>query len=873
MRVAQVLAVCILSISNVAVQGLSLQGTAGRAVAQRQKSRHSGRQFGPAPVIHGTRNMSYEAALQVLANNSQVQTALALIQNQRSERHTGGNKFTALRASQAQTQTVAPSTNSAEALINDVVLETVNNLDIEKVECREFHISQTEAMETTHDELTEASERAAAARGEILKAEAAISNLDTLIDDAKGEIKKERAAGNQEIDALEAQLAIVVADLVVMERVLNMTTCDSSGQGLAMVDIDTTLLRCIVEDGDGEGEGDSEAANATSFIMFRATHLRKAMASLQSATAVDGIQRQFPGHVTGQKAVLLRAGKHIMHHLKKRQSEAESAEQTPQIFQLPKPLGQQPLSPKEREEEAHRQDCNFASSPACQDIKTKFETLNSELEEKRDDLKRRIKERRRAMKEAINNLKKQIAGYEYELGEQEAALAAATAELNSAEGQMALKLQEYKDLRAAFYAKLAGCKLTEDSIECSTADQVELSGTCGKNIDKFETEICGLQKVRQELAKLENRGEDAITDCQTSEWIPNVECPVSCGGGRQSFTRTITWYPHNGAACPPLEMEEDCAQDPCPVDCVVGDWGEWSACSASCDSGVRQRTRPTMVAAAHGGEACGELSQAENCHMEACDQDCVLGDWGDWATCDKGCGGGFQRSTRAVAEPAVGLGQCWEPEDPERTAWQRCNEQPCALGLVCQTKLDVILVLDSSGSVGTSGWAQTISASKQILQAFIGGNADIQVGVLTYSSQMVWTSRLSDDLPAVKSSVEGQRHLWGGTWTSRALQEARQELRNGRDDAQAVVICVTDGWPNSYYYTTQESAELRKVARLMFVAVGSGAPLSNIMTWASQPVADNVVDVSSFNGLSSSSTIDLIVADMCPSVGSGRTDP
>mmetsp|Transcript_56612 Transcript_56612/g.134856 ORF Transcript_56612/g.134856 Transcript_56612/m.134856 type:complete len:917 (-) Transcript_56612:182-2932(-) len=914
MWVAKVLALYI-TVTNVAVHGIALYGLEHHSAASLVVRQGNQTQI---PEIHGTRNMSYEAAVQALAHNDAVQAVAALIEkSHKRHRSSAHHQKSALRASQESSQTPSGTTQDAEAMLNTVILETVKNLDIEKVGCRDFHISQSKEMQLTHNELSEASERAAAARAEILRAESSISNLKTLIDDAKTAIKEEKDKGKQEIDALQSQMSLVDADLEVMEKVIGLTQCN--GQSL-----DTALLQCKQDEAADNSENEGH-----SFLMFRATHLRKAMASLRSATARQNLQKHFPHHITHSghhRAILLRhAEKHRhhgrrllhrhRHHARQRAEEESSSDSrrdsSAALQRLEQEIRKESRSESGRErsegesdtataggpgdeDEEYRRNCNIDSSPACGDIKDKFLAMDAELMEKKNDLKRKIQDRREAMKSQVSNLKEQIDGYTYQLGEEETALAQGTAQLNTAEGQMRLKQQQYRALSRDFNKALAGCKLTESGIECDTSEGAEMVGSCGTNIQKFETEICGIQKVRQELAKLANARRQPITDCQVSEWIPMSDCTVSCGGGKQTLSRTVTWYPHSGgAACPPLQMEKSCNPEPCPIDCVVDDWSEWSACSASCDTGVKQRSRGVRVEAAHGGEACGELSEAENCHMEACDQDCVLGDWSDWGSCDKGCGGGFQRATRSVIKPAVGLGRCWEPDDDARTLWQSCNPQPCAAGLVCESKMDVVLVLDTSGSVGSAGWTATKNAANQIIEAFERGNADAKIAVLVYSGpssystqrqcfgwsspssgfdmerdcRMNWVSHLSSDYGQVKTAVSALGHAGGNTMTSLALKMARDELSWGRHDAQATVVVVTDGYPLSWWNTYVESWYVRQVARLMWVAVGAGAPLDWMHYWASQPTASNVIGVQDFSSLDSSNTVDLIVADMCPKVG------
>lgn len=50
-----------------------------------------------------------------------------------------------------------------------------------------------------------------------------------------------------------------------------------------------------------------------------------------------------------------------------------------------------------------------------------------------------------------------------------------------------------------------------------------------------------------------------------------------------------------------------------PVDCVLGPWGAWSTCSASCGLGKRSQISPIVVVAANGGQACPSNQQWQYC--------------------------------------------------------------------------------------------------------------------------------------------------------------------------------------------------------------------------------------------------------------------
>ena len=55
--------------------------------------------------------------------------------------------------------------------------------------------------------------------------------------------------------------------------------------------------------------------------------------------------------------------------------------------------------------------------------------------------------------------------------------------------------------------------------------------------------------------------------------------------------------------------------------------------------------------------------------------DCVMGDWSAWSACTEPCGTGSQTATRVVDTPAVGAGTCNDASDLSKD--QPCNTALC----------------------------------------------------------------------------------------------------------------------------------------------------------------------------------------------------
>jgi len=118
---------------------------------------------------------------------------------------------------------------------------------------------------------------------------------------------------------------------------------------------------------------------------------------------------------------------------------------------------------------------------------------------------------------------------------------------------------------------------------------------CCDNKNNFRSEVCALTKIRGEINNMEGGDVVFITDCEVSEWVAE-KCTKECGGGKQVSKRDVTTHRKGqGKKCPALSKVEDCNEFACPVNCVMGEWGEWSECGAECGGGVMERSRDIIT--------------------------------------------------------------------------------------------------------------------------------------------------------------------------------------------------------------------------------------------------------------------------------------
>ena len=179
----------------------------------------------------------------------------------------------------------------------------------------------------------------------------------------------------------------------------------------------------------------------------------------------------------------------------------------------------------------------------------------------------------------------------------------------------------------------------------------------------------------------------------------------------------------------------------------------------------------------------------------------------------------------------------------------------------CAGEADVILVLDSSGSVGVMNWASMLDFARKVVNELYISESGVRVGVLSYSLRSTIHMQLNRafDRQTVLDAISSIPYLEGSaTNTSGALRTVRLEMltvANGaRLNTRNIVIVITDGYsrPNPELTPTEAQALQDGGVRVFAIGIGSTAFIEfrdELNVIASNPDSEHVFNIQAFNQL------------------------
>lgn len=178
------------------------------------------------------------------------------------------------------------------------------------------------------------------------------------------------------------------------------------------------------------------------------------------------------------------------------------------------------------------------------------------------------------------------------------------------------------------------------------------------------------------------------------------------------------------------------------------------------------------------------------------------------------------------------------------------------ISAVCQTYLDLLFLLDQSGSVGQRNHDLALDFMEEVVNFFDVGPDQTRVGVFTFSTG----ARIDFDLDRhlttrrVTRAIDNIRYRGGWTHTALALNLATQAFNNPsfsgarrpQDGIPRVVVLITDGRSNTYSISRPARDLLASGVTVYSIGVGN-VDVNELRFIASNPDSEHVFLLRSFN--------------------------
>ncbi|XP_061168898.1 uncharacterized protein LOC133178166 [Saccostrea echinata] len=174
--------------------------------------------------------------------------------------------------------------------------------------------------------------------------------------------------------------------------------------------------------------------------------------------------------------------------------------------------------------------------------------------------------------------------------------------------------------------------------------------------------------------------------------------------------------------------------------------------------------------------------------------------------------------------------------------------------------VDLIFVMDDSGSVVKSNFQTMLSFASDLLNAFTIGVADTQVGLIVFSTNVrrIFNFNAYSSRSAIQNAIRSTSYTGKGTNTAAALLEARQMFTSNyakRSSALSLAIVLTDGRSNDQSATLLRAQELINTGAMIFcIGIGTNLDESELRAIASNPDSKFLINANDFTTLHSKIT-------------------
>jgi hypothetical protein len=156
---------------------------------------------------------------------------------------------------------------------------------------------------------------------------------------------------------------------------------------------------------------------------------------------------------------------------------------------------------------------------------------------------------------------------------------------------------------------------------------------------------------------------------------------------------------------------------------------------------------------------------------------------------------------------------------------------------MCSAKIDVVFVLDGSGSISEADWPLVLGFVKQVSDHFVMSSSAANIGVVQFSAAAAKECELTDDAAAFGTCATSIQQMRYTTRSDLGLQKAREMLESSPRSASVqgrLVFFVGDGDADMAANEEARRLETMGQTQIFSIAVGPGANEHNLKALATQ---------------------------------------
>ncbi|CAC5426245.1 unnamed protein product [Mytilus coruscus] len=170
------------------------------------------------------------------------------------------------------------------------------------------------------------------------------------------------------------------------------------------------------------------------------------------------------------------------------------------------------------------------------------------------------------------------------------------------------------------------------------------------------------------------------------------------------------------------------------------------------------------------------------------------------------------------------------------------------------TKVDIVIILESSASVNDSNFQKMKNFCKDFLKNADLDSGNIQIGIVSYSTGVHIEFQMNDYSTSqdIMEAIDAIPYRNGSKNTADGLRIMRSQMftaANGdRDGVPNVVLILTDGWSNISSQRTFSEAEQARAKGINIYSIGIGLrDTRELNDMASEPASENSFNIQDFD--------------------------